>query len=142
MRLWSIHPQHLDRIGLIALWREGLLAQAVLTGRTRGYHHHPQLDRFREHADPVAFIASYLSVVAEEARQRGYAFDTSKIEGVRTRRKGFVSRGQLQYEAAHLRKKLRERDPELYRASRRIELAPHPCFDVCDGPVASWERPA
>lgn len=142
MRLWSIHPQHLDRIGLVALWREGLLAQAVLMGKTRGYRHHPQLDRFREHRDPVAFIASYLSVVAEEARERGYSFDASKIERVRTRRRGVVSRGQLDYESAHLRKKLRDRDPALYRASRRIDFAPHPCFDLCDGPVAPWERPA
>lgn len=47
MRLWSVHPKYLDVRGLVALWREGLLAQAVLRGRTKGYLHHPQLERFR-----------------------------------------------------------------------------------------------
>jgi hypothetical protein len=37
---------YLDGRGLVALWREALLAQAVLRGRTRGYRH-PQLARFR-----------------------------------------------------------------------------------------------
>jgi hypothetical protein len=43
MRLWSVHPKYLDARGLVALWREGLLAQAVLRGRTSGYVRHPQL---------------------------------------------------------------------------------------------------
>jgi len=30
MRLWSLHPRYLDAKGLVALWREGLLAQKVL----------------------------------------------------------------------------------------------------------------
>ena len=50
MRLWSVHPRHLDRQGLTACWREGLLAQKVLTGTTRGYRNHPQLTRFRPFA--------------------------------------------------------------------------------------------
>ena len=56
MRLWSIHPRSLDARGLVALWREGLLARKVLRGRTRGYRHHPQLQRFRDLRDPVAAI--------------------------------------------------------------------------------------
>ncbi len=36
MRIWTLHPQYLDRQGLVALWREGLLAQEVLRGQTRG----------------------------------------------------------------------------------------------------------
>nr|WP_253280607.1 pyrimidine dimer DNA glycosylase/endonuclease V [Arcanobacterium phocae] len=47
MRLWSIRPSQLDRAALIAGWREGLLAQKVLAGLTKGYRHHPQLERFR-----------------------------------------------------------------------------------------------
>ncbi len=46
MRLWSVHPRYLDRAGLTACWREALLAQKVLTGTTRGYRRHPQLERF------------------------------------------------------------------------------------------------
>ena len=38
MRLWSLHPRCLDAKGLVALWREGLLAQEVLRGKTRDYH--------------------------------------------------------------------------------------------------------
>ena len=41
MRLWTLHPQYLDPRGLVALWREALLAQKVLLGRTRGYRAHP-----------------------------------------------------------------------------------------------------
>jgi len=33
MRMWSVHPSHLDRAGLVACWRESLLAQAVPAGR-------------------------------------------------------------------------------------------------------------
>ncbi len=29
MRLWSLHPRYLDPQGLMALWRETLLAKAV-----------------------------------------------------------------------------------------------------------------
>jgi hypothetical protein len=65
MRLWTLHPKYLDAQGLVALWREGLLAQKVLRGRTRGYRHHPQLARFRAQADPVASIARYLRAVQE-----------------------------------------------------------------------------
>src|SRR5688500_18766973 len=75
MRLWTLHPKHLDRRGLVALWREALLAQAVLAGRTIGYRHHPQLTRFRQCQDPRSAISHYLVGVHEEARRRGYAFD-------------------------------------------------------------------
>ena len=37
MRLWSIHPKYLGTKGLVALWREALLAQKVLQGNTKGY---------------------------------------------------------------------------------------------------------
>jgi hypothetical protein len=60
MRLWSLHPKYLDGQGLVALWREALLARAVLRGETRGYTRHPQLDRFKEHPHPRLAINSYL----------------------------------------------------------------------------------
>jgi hypothetical protein len=41
-----VHPRYLDTAGLTACWREALLAQKVLTGGTRGYRRHPQLERF------------------------------------------------------------------------------------------------
>jgi hypothetical protein len=66
MRLWTVHPRHLDPAGLVALWREALLAQAVLLGRTRGYTRHPQLQRFKAAADPEGCIARYLRAVADD----------------------------------------------------------------------------
>src|SRR5512143_443690 len=99
MSLWSLHPRHLDAPGLVALWREGLLARAVLAGMTTGYRHHPQLARFRERRDPVAAIDCYLSRVFDEACARGYRFDGSKIR-YRTCRHGslVVPSGQLELE--------------------------------------------
>jgi hypothetical protein len=75
MRLWTVHPQYLDAQGLVALWREGLLAQKVIAGGTRAYTRHPQLTRFRQHAEPLPLIAAYLCGVADEAARRGYQFD-------------------------------------------------------------------
>lgn len=141
MRLWSLHPRHLDARGLVALWREGLLARAVLAGRTRGYRHHPQLERFRERRDPLAALDCYLSRVFDEACGRGYAFDPTKI---RYRRcaggRASVSAGQLAHEWEHLLGKLKVRDAGRWRAARRGHPSPHPCFRVIPGPVAEWER--
>ncbi|MFI5209112.1 MAG: pyrimidine dimer DNA glycosylase/endonuclease V, partial [Gemmatimonadales bacterium] len=73
MRLWSLHPRYLDAKGLVALWREGLLAKAVLQGKTRGYRHHPQLERWMRAVDPVASMNAYLVEVWREADRRGYS---------------------------------------------------------------------
>ena len=51
MRLWTLHPRYLDAKGLVAAWREALLAQKVLAGATKGYRHHPQLARFQAQPD-------------------------------------------------------------------------------------------
>lgn len=79
MRLWSLHPGYLDAKGLVACWREALLAQAVLAGRTKGYTRHPQLERFRDTPEPLAAIGAYLAAIAEEATRRGYHFDATRI---------------------------------------------------------------
>jgi len=141
MRLWSLHPSLLDRQGLVALWREALLAQKVLLGATKGYLHHPQLDRFRQSSDPIRAIGSYLWNVADEAKKRGYDFDLSKIARPHTRITIPVSSGQLAYELKHLKKKLRIRDPErLQFAQMRQPVTPNPTFKAVEGPVAPWER--
>jgi hypothetical protein len=140
MRLWSIHPRYLDSRGLVALWREALLAKAVLRGLTRGYRHHPQLERFRAHASPRLAINSYLAAVHWEAVRRGYDFDGSRVGPVRDA--GFISvtSGQLEYEWQHLRLKLQMRDPRTLAAWKDVEIpACHPLFRVRRGPVASWE---
>ncbi|MYI07329.1 MAG: DNA lyase [Gemmatimonadetes bacterium] len=143
MRLWSLHPSYLDTRGLVAVWREGLLAQQVLGGRTRGYRNHPQLERFRSHPAPRRAIARYLDVVCHEARARGYRFDRSRIVAPAGPASTIeVTDGQLRYERSHLAGKLKRRDPErLARLAPGQAPEPHPLFVVVPGPVASWERP-
>lgn len=141
MRLWSIHPQYLDCIGLVALWREALLAQAVLRGQTRGYRHHPQLKRFQEHPHPTLAIAEYLRVVWKEAARRGYAFDRHKLSPPHRIAKIPVPLGQVKYEFRLLRQKVRHRDARWYKLLRPLDQpAAHPVFRVVAGGVASWER--
>lgn len=141
MRLWSIHPQYLDTKGILAVWREGLLAQKVLHGETKGYKRHPQLTRFRLSGKPDRYIASYLHVVHQEATSRGYSFDSSKI--VRRYYEGQipVTLGQVRYEWKHLLSKLRRRDVTRYNKLKHIVLPDvHPIFTVKPGTVESWER--
>ncbi|MCA1798075.1 MAG: pyrimidine dimer DNA glycosylase/endonuclease V [Xanthomonadaceae bacterium] len=141
MRLWSLHPRYLDPQGLVALWREALLARAVLRGQTKGYRHHPQLLRFSAHPSPRRAISAYLAAVCDEADARGYAFDRSKAGPLHAVTPIAVTRGQLGFEWMHLLAKLKVRDPQLHRTWRG-ERAPgcHPMFRVRAGGVAAWER--
>jgi hypothetical protein len=141
MRLWSLHPRYLDAKGLVALWREGLLARAVLRGKTRGYRHHPQLVRFRAHPSPRLAIAAYLAAIHDEATARGYAFDRSKVGPVRHVQLLPVTRGQLWYEWAHLKRKLAVRSPALLKRVQTLARPScHPLFRTRAGPVADWEK--
>ena len=142
MRLWSLHPGHLDRQGLTACWREGLLAQAVLAGRTRGYTRHPQPARFRELPDPLGGVGTYLWHVALEAEQRGYRFDTTRILARDVSASLEVTSGQLELEWGWLLGKLRLRSPEAFAAQSLRGPAVHPMMRLVPGPVASWERQA
>ncbi len=142
MRLWSINPKYLDRQGLLALWREGLLAQKVLKGETLGYRSHPQLERFRSHADPVAYLSGFLHFVHDEACRRGYCFDEGKLAPPVFEQRVPVARGQLNYEFSHLMRKLRKRDRNHFlRLSRIREPEPNPAFIAVEGDIAKWERP-
>jgi hypothetical protein len=140
MRLWSLHPKYLDPTGLVALWREGLLAQAVLAGRTRGYKRHPQLTRFLRSAAPGNYIGAYLARVHAEAVRRGYNFDEGKIDQVAVVEQLSVTRGQLEYEWQHLTTKLSKRAPNLLGELAAIKHPkPHPLFRVVAGGIAPWE---
>lgn len=141
MRLWSLHPRYLDAKGLVALWREALLARAVLRGATRGYRRHPQLDRFREHPAPRQAINAYLAAVHAEAQARGYRFDRSRFGPVCDVLPLPLNEGQLELEWRHLLAKLATRDP-LRHAQWRVLARPdcHPLFRLQPGPVAAWER--
>jgi Pyrimidine dimer DNA glycosylase len=141
VRLWSVHPKYLDARGLVALWREALLAQAVLRRRTIGYVHHPQLHRFRAHGAPCGAIAEYLRGVHAEAETRGYAFARGKISRAPCADDLAVTRGQLMHEWNHLLAKLAIRDPEW---RHRLEFVkrpqPHPLFRIVAGDVEDWEK--
>jgi hypothetical protein len=145
MRLWTVHPKFLDSKGLVALWREGLLAKAVLEGKTHGYLNHPQLLRFRQHEQPVDAVCEYLLAVYIESRERGYRFDVSKLPGDRVDvRRIEESRGQLDYEWKHLLRKLEVRKPDLcgQLAHHQTCPEPHPLFTVVPGEIRNWESVA
>jgi hypothetical protein len=142
MRIWSLHPRYLDRQGLTACWRETLLAQAVLAGRTRGYTRHPQVQRFREQLDPIGTLAWYLHGVADEADARGYRFDRERIDREPAAADPLaVTTGQLQLEWRWLRSKLKARSPSYFRRWAGVnDPDPHPSVHAIVGPVESRER--
>ena len=142
MRLWTLHPRYLDPQGLVALWREALLARAVLRGETRGYRHHPQLHRFQAHATPRSAISVFLAGVHAEAQTRGYSFDGRKIGPVRAALARIPTTvGQLDYEWQHLLTKLRVRNPDLFARWRSLRVPEaHPLFEIVPGGVEGWER--
>jgi len=140
MRLWTLHPKYLDSRGLVALWREALLAQAVLSGQTRGYINHPQLIRFYNTPSPVGSIASYLETVHTEAVRRDYRFDATKISPAECTELIVTTRGQLEYEWAHLTEKLRVRNSSwLDRIHSTTCPDFNPLFRIVPGSVAEWE---
>ncbi len=141
MRLWSVHPSLLDRAALVAGWREGLLAQKVLRGLTKGYTQHPQLDRFKELPDPVVGVTTWLHGLADEAEARGYRFDRTRV--VRGADAGLrlpLTTGQLDLEWEHLRAKVRARDEAWWARIEDEQVRAHPLFTLVPGPVADWER--
>lgn len=141
MRLWTIHPKYLDPQGLVALWREALLARAVLRGQTRGYRNHPQLNRFRAHNAPRSAINVYLAGIYEEATARGYAFDQRKIGPLRSVDSIPTTTGQITYEWRHLMAKLAVRNRVLRRNWRAVDVPLcHPLFTPVPGLIEPWER--
>jgi hypothetical protein len=140
MRLWTLHPKYLDARGLVALWREALLAQAVLAGGTRGYTRHPQLQRFRRPVRPLAPIAAYLRGVHDESLERGYSFDRRKISRSHFDGRLIATRGQVEYEWEHLLAKLLRRDPARFALLQSVARPrPHPLFELRPGGVETWE---
>lgn len=140
MRLWSLHPKYLDSKGLVALWRESLLAKNVLEGKTRGYINHPQLTRFKESDYPIDCINQYMESIYEESLKRGYNFNRKKIDSDPENCKITVTDKQIEYELQHLLKKLLERSESDYISllSQTI-IAPNPLFNVIKGVIEIWE---
>ena len=123
------------------MWREGLLARAVLSDATLGYRNHPQLIRFRAQPDPLRALDAYLTGVLDESLVRDYRFSAHKIR--RVEEVGFMeeTRGQMAFERAHLLAKLRVRDQGRWQALLDMDQPePNPVFRLKDGPVRDWER--
>ncbi|MBC7332797.1 MAG: hypothetical protein H5T91_10315 [Synergistetes bacterium] len=141
MRLWSIHPKYLDTKGLLAVWREGLLAKKVLEGKTEGYKNHPQLERFKKSKDPIAYINAYLYEILLEAKGRGYNFNESKLQKVKIDSKLTVTDKQVAYEFQHLLNKLKLRNKEKYEEIKSVEkVDAHPLFIIIAGEIEPWEK--
>ncbi len=140
MRLWSLHPKHLDTKGLVAVWREGLLAKKVLEGKTKGYRNHPQLIRFKQHLHPLKALNYYLLIVQEEATKRGYSFDKTKISSGTCLHTIPLTKGQFSYEQTHLQKKLIVRDMEKSNENKQTKWKPHPLFTLVKGTIEFWEK--
>ena len=158
MRLWSLHASLLDAAGLVAVWREALLARNVLQGKTKGYKNHPQLDRFKKAHDSITAINNYLASIYKESISRGYKFDGSKIPYTSVSFMDIsVTSGQLRHELEHLMKKCKVRNPEHYKRLQLLSLNLYnpkierdmlgylqfhnPIFRlVFDESIESWER--
>lgn len=141
MRLWSLHPKYLDVKGLLANWREGLLAKKVLQGKTKFYKNHPQLIRFKNQKNPLIAINAYLYQIFLEAKKRGYKFDQKKIKPIILKEKIYVNSGQVRYEFLHFLKKLKIRDKNLYNKIKNLKkIEVNPVFKVKRGKVEYWEK--
>jgi hypothetical protein len=143
VRLWSVHPKYLDSKGLVAVWREALLAKKVLEEKTKGYKHHPQLTRFRTCRRPIDAINAYLERIYAESLRRGYRFDGTKI----THSSNIdiqpipVTDSQIDYEFRLLRKKLKNRNSAKYEEIRKIStVETNSLFTVIPGRIAEWEK--
>lgn len=140
MRIWSLHPKYLDSKGLVALWRETLLAKHVLEGKTKGYKNHPQLNRFKKAKYPLDLINQYLSEVYHEALNRNYNFDKRKINWTFKKSKVPVTTGQVNYEVEHLLYKLEKRDYYKYKELKlKSKFDIHSIFKLVDGEIEEWE---
>lgn len=141
MRIWSIHPKYLDTKGLVALWRETLLAKKVLENKTRGYKNHPQLNRFKVSKKAIDCIDQYLWEVYKEAEKRNYRFNKDKIGQNYKPTTVTVTTGQLDFEIKHLKAKLKLRDREKLKELTAVNnLEPHPLFKIIEGEIESWEK--
>ena len=143
MRLWTLHPKYLDSQGLVAVWREGLLAQKVLKGETKGYKNHPQLERFKTQTDQLKSIAYFLNEIWVESQRRNYQFDKTKFILNEYPKQIPTTTGQIQFEFNHLLQKLEKRSLQDYERIAGLKtIDPHPLFKVVEGEIESWEKGA
>ncbi|MEM0201004.1 MAG: pyrimidine dimer DNA glycosylase/endonuclease V [Candidatus Micrarchaeaceae archaeon] len=143
MRLWSLKHSYLDTKGLLAVWREGLLAKKVLEGKTKGYKNHPQLERFKKLKDPIVGINTYLYYVYLESVSRDYYFSKDKINHnlVNKDIKIPLNDKQLEYEFELLKTKLKLRDNKCYEKIKDVKIPEYvQIFELKKGPIENWEK--
>jgi len=134
MRLWSIHPEYLDSIGLVALWRESLLAQKVLKSETQSHKNHPQLKKFKACPHPQYAIANYLVEIWKESQRRGYNFNKEKIRHTKIVEKIPITQSELKCEFDLLRERLKKRTPSKYQNLLSVkEIECNPIFKITEG---------
>jgi len=132
---------YLDSKGLVALWREALLAQAIFKGDTKAYARHPQLVRFWQSRTPIKSIAAFLRIVHAEGSRRGFKFDIDKIGQGGHVECIAVTRGQINYEWDHFMAKLLMRDPQRFKELKSVrKIDPNPLFKIIQGGVEEWEK--
>lgn len=82
-----------------------------------------------------------MSIVFEEAEERAYNFDKSKIRWKFDPVILTVTKGQLEYERNHFLEKLKVRAPQLYQKQKTIrEFDAHPLFNPVEGGIEDWEN--
>ena len=146
MRIWSICPSYLDAKGLVALWRETLLAKKVLEGKTLGYKNHSQLIRFKQTENPIDYINFYLYQVFLEAGKRNYSFSKEKFDyNIRLKKlkKIFVNDKQINFEFSHLLSKLNQRDKKKFLQLKKVNsenILIHSLFEKKKGEIEVWEK--
>lgn len=157
MRLWSIHPEYLDRAGLLGLWREALLAQQVLHGLSEGYKNHSHMQRFYAlpKEDAMQHMSDYLFYIWQEGKLRGYKLNVNNIKDPRNDEPHImvvpdtlftVTSGQLALEYQILRMKVKERDPRHFERLQNFPThkmwvpKPNPVFTLIHGKKEFWEK--
>lgn len=141
MRLWSIHPKYLDSKGLVALWRESLLAKKVLEWKTNGYKNHPQLNRFKNDRKNFNQINAYLFEILQEAKNRGYNFDKQKINTFILEDLIPIKSWQIKFEFNHLLKKLKNRDIKKYHEIKHTKnIQQNLIFKIVPWKIEDWEK--
>lgn len=149
MRVWSIHPKYCDTPRLNGMWREGLLAKAVIEGTTPkgGYRKHSQAERLKVHPDPVKLINHILYEVWKVAQERGFKYDIKKLnkrivdEPLSTKLE--VTRGQIEYEFNFMQHKIGAVDTR-YKINteevRKNGIEVNPCFKIVPGDIMDFEK--
>lgn len=130
MRIWLVHPELLDRMGFLGMWREAIMAKNALTRERHGYQNHPALNIFKNTPWPVQAVNTYLHHLFKESINRGYNFNQKYLSDSLSEKKITISKDELTEDFNELQKRLSERAPDKYRENLGAEVIAHPLFEV------------